>query len=119
MSRRRRLPRVEKQETRQSDSDTSGVSFHPDSDDLESDGSSVSTDLTVPEPPHRPHCGRGRPPTFPQNPTLNPSSPDFLPDFSDDPNDDTDEDLAAVPLDYGRSEKTKRRGTRVEQRWHK
>ncbi|OXV12009.1 hypothetical protein Egran_00231 [Elaphomyces granulatus] len=27
--------------------------------------------------------------------------------------------LANVPLDYGRSEKTKRRGARIEKRWHK
>jgi hypothetical protein len=79
--------------------------------DYESDDS-CSTTLTRPEPalepdvPPRP--GRTRP---------HPASSE-APEYSDDPDDDTDEDLANIPLDYGRSEKTIRRRIQIEERWH-
>lgn len=94
-----------------------GRPFHPDSDNGAVE-SSVPTTISIPDasqlataPDSNLSCSQGK--------TRNPRGPEYLPDFSDDPNDDTDEDLADVPLDYGRSVKTKRRGTRIEQRWHK
>lgn len=65
--------------------------------DYESDDS-CSTTLTEPEPAFQPHPGHTRPH----------AASSESPEYSDDPDDDTDEDLANVPLDYGRSEKTKR-----------
>ena len=94
-----------------------GRPFHPDSDDGAVQ-SSVPTAISISDasqlataPDSNLSCS--------QETTCNPCSPEYLPDFSDDPNDDTDEDLADVPLDYGRSVKTKRRGARTDQRWHK
>jgi hypothetical protein len=55
---------------------------------------------------------RSRPSTRPKRPVPRPADAGVLPDLSDDPDDDTDEDIANVPLDYGRSEQTKVRGRR-------
>lgn len=103
------------------DSDTSGVSFRPDySDSDESDASQApgSTAQTSPEPSqqseHRDRVSGSSKPSM-----RGPVRTGILPDFSDDPDDDTDEDIADIPLDYGRSEKTKVRGVRIEERWHK
>ncbi|KAL1873654.1 hypothetical protein Plec18167_006171 [Paecilomyces lecythidis] len=93
----------------------SDVSFQLESGDA-SDGSST-TELT--EPDHRHSLPRGRRASRPPSSVKEPSNSDLLPDFSDDPDDDTDEDLREVPLDYGRSQKTKTRRVRIEQRWHK
>ncbi|CAG8901459.1 unnamed protein product [Penicillium egyptiacum] len=100
------------------ESDTSGVSFRPDdsdSDESDADQAPGSTTQTSPEPSRSSeHCDG----------VLSSSKPSvrgsgILPDFSDDPDDDTDEDIANIPLDYGRAEGTKVRGVRIEQRWHK
>lgn len=103
------------------DSDTSGVSFQPDidaTDDSDSGEASNSTELTTPEPTCLPDT-RSRPSTRPKRPVPRPADAGVLPDLSDDPDDDTDEDIANVPLDYGRSEQTKVRGRRIEKRWDK
>lgn len=103
------------------DSDTSGVSFRPDfdaTDDSDSRDASTSTGLTNPEPSCLPD-GRSGPSTSLKRPVRRPADAGILPDFSDDPDDDTDEDLADIPLDYGRSDQTKVRGRRIEKRWHK
>lgn len=103
------------------DSDTSGESFQPDidaTDDSDSGQASNSTELTTPEPTCLPdNCNR--PSTRPKRPVRRPADAGVLPDFSDDPDDDTDEDIANIPLDYGRSEQTKVRGRRIEKRWDK
>ncbi|OQE10077.1 hypothetical protein PENFLA_c095G09143 [Penicillium flavigenum] len=59
------------------------------------------------------------PSTCLKRPVRRPADTGVLPDFSDDPDDDTDEDLADIPLYYGRSDQTKDRGRRIEKRWHK
>jgi hypothetical protein len=103
------------------DSDTSGVSFRPDFDateDSDSGEASNSTELTTPEPTCLPD-NRSRPSTRPNRPVRHPADAGALPDFSDDPDDDTDEDIASVPLDYGRSDQTKVRARRIEKRWDK
>ncbi|CAG8182071.1 unnamed protein product [Penicillium nalgiovense] len=103
------------------DSDTSGVSFQPDmdaTDDSDSREASNSTELTTPESICLPD-NRSRPSTRPKRPVPRPADAGVLPDFSDEPDDDTDEDIANVPLEYGRSEKTKVRGRRIEKRWDK
>jgi hypothetical protein len=93
----------------------SELSCGSDSDDIfdyESDGSCTTT-VTEPERElaHRP------------GPSVShhPSSELLIEplEYSDDPNDDTDEDIANVPLDYGRSDKTKLRRAHIERRWHK
>ncbi|CAI7636376.1 unnamed protein product [Penicillium pancosmium] len=102
------------------ESDTSGTSFRPDYDSEESDdgqvrGSTAHTSPELPPLPNRPEessCG-------PRPSVRVRVGPDMLPDFSDDPDDDTDEDIANVPLDYGRSDRTVVRRVRIEQRWHK
>lgn len=103
------------------ESDTSGLSFRPDdSDSNESDADQVpgSTTQTSPEPSwSSEHCDRASRSFKPS--VCGPVRSGILLDFSDDPDDDTDEDIANIPLDYGRSEKTKVRGVRIEQRWHK
>ncbi|KAJ5415003.1 hypothetical protein N7509_000101 [Penicillium cosmopolitanum] len=80
------------------ESDTSGGSFRPDCDGEESDDGQLrgSTAQTSPEIPPLPDRRE-----------------------NDDPDDDTDEDIANVPLDYGRSDQTLVRRARIEQRWHK
>jgi hypothetical protein len=103
------------------DSDTSEVSSWPDFDDTDdSDYGKISntTEQTIPEPTCLPD-NRSRPSTSPKRPLRRPVDAGALPDFSDDPDDDTDEDIANVPLDYGRSDQTKVRGRRIEKRWHK
>jgi hypothetical protein len=93
------------------DGEMSSVSSPYDSDesDYDSEGS-CSTALTEPEPEPLPRrSGRTRLDDIPSE----------SPDYSDDQDDETDEDLADVPLDYGRSDKTKLRGARMEKRWHK
>lgn len=100
------------------DSDTSSVSLRPDFDTTDDSDSGEASDLTVPETT----ClrdKRSRSETRPKRQLCRPANAGDLLDFSDDPDDDTDEDLADVPLDYGRSEKTKVRGRRIEKRWHK
>ncbi|KAJ5651633.1 uncharacterized protein N7484_005356 [Penicillium longicatenatum] len=103
------------------ESDTSGVSFRPeDSDSDVPDGDQVggSTTQTSPEPSRSSEqCGGVS--CSSKHSVRSPIRSRDLPDFSDDPDDDTDEDIANVPLDYGRSEKTKVRGVRIEQRWQK
>lgn len=110
------MPSLEGKQLSTADGCISDASFHPDSDDRAAE-SSASTDITIPDtrPAKAPVSSSSRS----QRATCNPQNPERLPDFSDDPNDDTDEDLTNVPLDYGRSVKTKRRGIRIEQRWHK
>ncbi|KAF7587244.1 hypothetical protein BBP40_007516 [Aspergillus hancockii] len=101
------------------ESDTSGISFQPSSDASESDGSSVSTYLThLYSSDGHDRKTSGRSPSARNKPPP-PQGPAVLPDYSDDPDDDTEEDLADVPLDYGRGPKTKQRGERIEQRWRK
>ncbi|KAJ5454029.1 uncharacterized protein N7458_004985 [Penicillium daleae] len=88
------------------DSDTSGVSFEPDfdaTDDSDSGDASNSTGLTTPEPTCLPDNRTGRLNCLTQ-PVRCSTDTDVLPDFSDDPDNDTDEDLADIPLDYGRSD---------------
>lgn len=103
------------------DSDISGVSFRPDysdSDESDADQAPGSTTQTSPEPSRSPEHYDGV--SRSSKPSVRgPVRSGNLPDFSDDPDDDTDEDIANIPLDYGRSEKTKVRGVRIEQRWHK
>lgn len=98
------------------------MSFRPngcDSDESDADSARGSTTQTSPEPPPRSseHCDRV--PSCSKPSAHDPDCSGILPDFSEDPADDTDEDIANTPLDYGRSEKTKDRGVRIEQRWHK
>lgn len=103
------------------DSDSSCVSFRPDcSDNDESDGDQApaSTAQTSPRPSWSSEQCEGVSGSSKPN-VRGPVRSGVLPDFSDDPDDDTDEDIANIPLDYGRSEKTKVRGVRIEQRWHK
>lgn len=102
------------------ESDTSGTSFRPDCDGEESDdgqlcGSTAQTSPELPSLPDRPEESSRSPKPSVRDRVC----PDTLPDFSDDPDDDTDEDIANVPLDYGRSDKTMVRRVRIEQRWHK
>lgn len=101
------------------ESDTSGVSFRPDCDGEESDNehgdSTAQTSPEVPPLPDRPENSS----RIPKASVRDCVRPDTLPNFSDDPDDDTDEDIANVPLDYGRSDRTLVRRTRIEQRWHK
>jgi len=107
-----RPPSLPKDLSSETDSDSSEASFRPYADvsDPESDTDPSSTDLTSPEPlrlpASRPHFERRL-------------GPRALADYSDDLDDDTDKDIQDVPLDYGRSENTKIRGERIEQRWHK
>ncbi|KAJ5751309.1 hypothetical protein N7533_008337 [Penicillium manginii] len=101
-------------------SDTSGASFRPDCDDEESDdgqlrGSTAQTSPELPPAPDRPEKSS----RIPKPSVRDRVCPDTLPDFSDDPDDNTDEDIANVPLDYGRSDRTMVRRARIEQRWHK
>lgn len=102
------------------ESDTSGASFRPDNDGEESDdgqvcGSTAHTSPELPPLPDRPEgSSRGPKPSVRDR-----VRPDIIPDFSDDPDDETDEDIANVPLDYGRSDQTMVRRARIEQRWHK
>ncbi|CAG8247907.1 unnamed protein product, partial [Penicillium salamii] len=91
------------------DNEISGVSFQPNNDatdDSNSREASNSIELTTPEstclPDHH-----SRPSICPKRPMCCPADASILPDFSDDPDDDIDEDITNVPLDYGRSEKTK------------
>jgi hypothetical protein len=79
----------------------------------------VLTDVTVPDSPKPAAVHGGRSLPRAQNKARPSQAQVDLPDFSDDPDDDTDEDLADVPLDYGRGLKTKQRGDRIEKRWHK
>lgn len=94
------------------DCDSSEASFRPCADDSDTgsdtDPSSIDRTSSKPSllPASRPHSDRH-------------SVPGDLPEYSDDPDDDTDEDIHDVPLDYGRSENTKVRRERMEQRWHK
>ncbi|KAJ5804829.1 hypothetical protein N7474_010694 [Penicillium riverlandense] len=101
------------------DSDISRVSFRPDysdSDKSDADKAPVSTTQTSPEPSRSPKHYDGV--SRSSKPSVRgPVRSRNLLDFSDDPDDDTDEDIANIPLDYGRSEKTKVRGVRIEQRW--
>ena len=101
------------------ESDTSGVSFHPDCDGGESDDE-ISGSTTQTSPEIRPFPDRpAKSSRIPKASARDRVCPDTLPDFSDDPDDDTDEDIANVPLDYGRSDRTLVRRARIEQRWHK
>ncbi|CAG7927890.1 unnamed protein product [Penicillium olsonii] len=103
------------------DSDSSCVSFRPDcsdSDESDADTAPASTAQTSPKPSRSSEQCEGVSGTSKPN-VRGPVRSGVLPDFSDDPDDDTDEDIANIPLDYGRSEKTKVRGVRIEQRWHK
>jgi hypothetical protein len=90
------------------DSEGSHDSDNDDVFDYESDGSCTTT-VTEPESglAHRPE----------QSVSHHSSSEPLR--YSDDPNDDTDEDIANVPLDYGRSDKTKLRRAHIEGRWRK
>lgn len=102
------------------ESDTSGVSFRPDCDGEESDdgqlrGSTAQTSPEIPPLPDR----REKSSRIPKASVRDRVCPDTLLDFSDDPDDDTDKDIANVPLDYGRSDRTLVRRARIEQRWHK
>jgi hypothetical protein len=95
------------------ESDSSEASFRPYSDTSDEsypETDATSTELTSPEPPRLPSSR----PRSEQRPGL-----EALADYSDGPDDNTDEDIHDVPLDYGRSENTKIRGKRIEQRWHK
>ncbi|KAJ5904637.1 hypothetical protein N7504_007020, partial [Penicillium tannophilum] len=84
-------------------SDTSSVSFRPDDSD---------SDTSLEPSRSSEYCGGVSRSSKPSMRSLV-RSRDLL-DFSDDPDDDTNEDIANVPLDYGRSEKTKVRGVRIE-----
>lgn len=103
------------------ESDTSGVSFRPDCDgdgeelDDELRGSTAQASPELPPLPYRPEKSS----RIPKASARDRVWPDTLLDFSDDPDDDTDEDIANVPLDYGRSDRTLVRRARIEQRWHK
>lgn len=103
------------------DSDSSCVSVRPDcsdSDESDADQGPGSTTRTSPKPSQSSEQCDGA--SGSSKPSVRgPVRSGFLPDFSDDPDNDTDEDIANIPLDYGRSEKTKVRGVRIEQRWHK
>ncbi|KAJ5901458.1 hypothetical protein N7495_001986 [Penicillium taxi] len=95
------------------DSDSSEKSFRPGSDS--SSGSESEADpatmhpMSLETPRLSLNCHQSK-----RRQSL--STPE---DYSDDPDDDTDEDIQDVPLDYGRSEKTKARGDRIERRWQK
>ncbi|EED20636.1 hypothetical protein TSTA_038420 [Talaromyces stipitatus ATCC 10500] len=101
--------------------DESSSCFDSDSDHSDDDyesGDGYSTTLIEPDSDTQPCLPV---PLAPQQPRDSPSSASKgrrapaisseLPEYSDDPNDDTDEDLANVPLDYGRA--------RIEERWNK
>ncbi|KAH1396271.1 hypothetical protein KXV70_001089 [Aspergillus fumigatus] len=118
MGRRSRPARSTKQPS-EGGSDSSGESFRLSSGESETDSSSVLTDVTVPDSPKPAAVHGGRSLPRAQNKARPSQAQVDLPDFSDDPDDDTDEDLADVPLDYGRGLKTKQRGDRIEKRWHK
>ncbi|EED16662.1 hypothetical protein TSTA_017370 [Talaromyces stipitatus ATCC 10500] len=60
-----------------------------------------------------------KPPTSASRHNKTPAIPSQLPEYSDDPDDNTDEDIANVPLDFGRSKHSKKRTARIEERWHK
>jgi hypothetical protein len=78
------------------------------------DSSLVLIDVTLLDSPkpHAVNSGRSLPHTENKSWTL--QAQVDLPDFSDDLDDDTDEDLANVPLDYGRCLKTKQRGEYIK-----
>lgn len=94
------------------------MSFRPDysdSDVSDADKALVSTTQTSPKPSRSPKHYNGV--SRSSKPSVRgPVRSGNLLDFSDDPNDDTNEDIANIPLDYGRSEKTKVRGVRIKQR---
>ncbi|CAG7940526.1 unnamed protein product [Penicillium salamii] len=103
------------------DSDSSCVSFRPDcrdSGESDADQAPASPTRNPPKPSRSSEqCEKVSSSSKPN--VRGPIGPRALPDLSDDPDDDTDEDIANIPLDYGRSEKTKARGARIEKRWHK
>lgn len=86
---------------------------YSDDDDFK-DG--YSTPMTEPEPDFKSHPLA---PIASQQARGSPAISSRLPKNRDEPDDDTDEDIAKVPLDYGRSGKTKINGARIEDRWHK
>lgn len=100
------------------DSDTSTVSFRPDFDATDDSDSGEASVLPAPETTCLPDKRR-RSENRSKRQLCRPANAGDLLNFSDDPDDDTDEDLADVPLDYGRSDQTKVRGRRIEKRWHK
>lgn len=116
---RRSRPTHSTKEPSEGGSDSSGESFRFSAGESETDSSSVLTDVTVPDSPKPCAVNSGRSLPRAQNKSRPSQAQVDLPDFSDDPDDDTDEDLADVPLDYGRGLKTKQRGERIEKRWHK
>lgn len=109
--------------------DESGSSSDSDSDHSDDDyerDDGYSTTLTEPDSDAQPCLPA---PLHSQRPRDPPSSackrkktsvlPSELPEYSDDPNDDTDEDIANVPLDYGRSDNTKTRRSQIKTLWQK
>jgi hypothetical protein len=93
------------------------------SDDEEDFQDGYSTPVTEPESDVESHPKASqRPqksPVSASNRSQVPAISSRLPKYRDEPDDDTDEDIANVPLDYGRSGKTKIKGARIEERWHK
>jgi hypothetical protein len=74
------------------------------------DSSSVLTDMTVLDSPKPYAINSGRPLPHAENKSHTLQTQVNLLDFSNDLDNNIDEDLANVPLDYGRGLKTKQRG---------
>ena len=103
-----------------SSDDESDYSDNTDDADDFQDGSSTpmtesESNLEYPPPPSQ----RPRKSLISASNHQNPAIVSQLPEYSDDPDDNTDEDIAKVPLDFGRSKFTRTRTTRIEERWHK
>ncbi|KUL81310.1 hypothetical protein ZTR_09549 [Talaromyces verruculosus] len=106
-----------------STSSDDGSDFSDDTDDADDSEDGYSTPVTEPESDVESHPKASqRPqksPVSASNRSQVPAISSRLPKYRDEPDDDTDEDIANVPLDYGRSGKTKITGSRIEERWHK
>lgn len=106
-----------------STSSDDGSDYSDDTDDADDSEDGYSTPVTEPESDVESHPKASqRPqksPVSASNRSQVPAISSRLPKYRDEPDDDTDEDIANIPLDYGRSGKTKIRGSRIEERWHK
>lgn len=94
------------------------MSFHPGTDESEaSDTDESSTGMASIKPSHLEACKRSL--LDASHAKYSEASFDPCLEWSDNPIDDTDEDISNVPLDYGRSEKTKAQAQRIQHRWQR
>lgn len=108
---------VDDDELSSSTDDESDYSDYTNDADDSKDG--YSTPMTEPESDVESHpLASQQPqksPTSAFNRSQVPAISSRLPKYRDGPDDDTDEDIANVPLDYGRSEKTKTKEARIKE----